>query len=131
MTPGPFPPTEPRDQDSTVDDTTTSGIAVRDWRYVVRIANIDNSDLTNTAASGANLISLMTTAVEQIYSTEGVNTRFYMPRRIRAFLRQQMVNKVVNSTLTMDEVAGRKVMSFDGIPVRRVDALLGTEARVV
>lgn len=107
------------------------GIAVRDWRYVVRIANIDNSDLTNTAASGANIISLMTTAVEQIHSTEGVNARFYMPRRVRAFLRQQMVTMVKQSTLTMGEVAGKKVMTFDDIPVRRVDALLSTEARVV
>jgi hypothetical protein len=30
----------------------------------------------------------------------------------------------------MDEVAGKRVMSFDGIPFRRNDALLKTEALV-
>jgi hypothetical protein len=30
----------------------------------------------------------------------------------------------------MDEVAGKKVMTFDGIPFRRNDAILNTEATV-
>ena len=33
--------------------------------------------------------------------------------------------------MTMEEVAGKKVIAVDGIPVRRTDALLLTEARVV
>jgi hypothetical protein len=41
-----------------------------------------------------------------------------------------MVNKVKSSTLMMDDVAGKKVMTFDGFPVRRVDALLHTESKV-
>jgi hypothetical protein len=41
-----------------------------------------------------------------------------------------MVNKVANSTLTMETVAGKKVMTFDGVPVRRCDAILNTEAVV-
>lgn len=106
------------------------GIAVQDWRNIVRVANVDVSDLTNTAASGANLISLMTSAVEQLNDRGVVNPVFYVPRKLRGILRQQIVNKS-NVWLSMDEVAGRKVVSFDGIPVRRVDKLLLTEARIV
>lgn len=56
---------------------------------------------------------------------------FYMPRKLRSFLRRQIANKVAAATLTMEEVAGKKVVAVDGIPVRRTDALLLTEARVV
>jgi len=37
---------------------------------------------------------------------------------------------VAGSTLTMEEVAGKKVVAFDGIPVRICDQLLSTEERV-
>jgi hypothetical protein len=56
---------------------------------------------------------------------------FYVSRRIRSFLRRQIANKVLNATLSMETVAGRHVVMFDGIPVRRVDALAADEARVV
>lgn len=108
-----------------------AGLAVKDWRYVVRIANIDKSALTLDAATGANLINLMTQALETIQSLDGVRPVFYAPKRITTYLRSQITNRVVNSTLTMDEVAGRKVMGFGGVPVRRVDALSADEALVV
>lgn len=107
------------------------GLTLRDWRYVVRIANVDVSDLTKNAASGADLIDLLTQAVELIPNLGMGRPVFYMPRKLRSFLRRQITNKVAASTLTMEEVAGRKVVAFDGIPCRRTDALLLTEARVV
>ncbi len=45
------------------------GLSVRDWRYVVRIANIDRSALTYNAASGARLNDLMHQAVTQLPAT--------------------------------------------------------------
>ena len=107
------------------------GLTLRDWRYVVRIANVDVSDLTKNAGSGADLIDLMTQAVELLPNTGMGRPVFYMPRKIRSFLRRQITNKVAASTLTMDEVSGKKVVAFDGVPCRRSDALLLTEARVV
>ena len=103
------------------------GLCVRDWRYIVRIANIDVSDLTYNHASGANLTDLMVQALEQIKSTSGVKAAFYVNRKIRSFLRRQMLNKA-NLLLSMDELAGKRVLTFDGIPVRRCDAILNTEA---
>ncbi len=107
------------------------GMTLRDWRYVVRIANIKHSDLTKTGSTGADLIDLMTQAVELIPNIGMGRPVFYMPRKIRSFLRRQITNKVAASTLTMEEIAGKKVVAFDGVPCRRTDALLLTEARVV
>ena len=108
-----------------------NGLTLRDWRYVVRIANIDVSELTKNAASGGDLIDLLTQAIELIPNLGMGRPVFYMPRKIRSFLRRQITNKVAAATLTMEEVAGKKVVAVDGIPVRRTDALLLTEARVV
>lgn len=107
------------------------GVTLRDWRYVVRIANIDISDLTKDAKTGADIIDLMTQALELIPNLGMGRPAFYMPRKIRSFLRRQIVNKVVGSTLTMEDVGGKPVVAFDGVPCRRTDALLTTEARVV
>lgn len=107
------------------------GLSVRDWRYIVRICNIDKSDLVKTGATGADLIDLMTQAIELIPALGMGRPVFYCSRTIRSFLRRQIMNKTVQSTLTMDDVAGKKVVMFDGIPVKRVDALAADEALVV
>jgi hypothetical protein len=104
------------------------GLTVRDWRYIVRIANVDNSALTKDAASGADLVDLMTQAIELVPSLSRGRPVFYCGRTVKSFLRRQVKAAALN--LTMDEVAGKHIVSFDGIPVRRCDALLGTEATV-
>ena len=105
------------------------GLAVRDWRYVVRI-QVNSEDLTKNAATGADLIDLLAIASETVPTHEGVRLAWYANKRVRSFLRRQMANKVVNSTLSMEDVAGRKVMTFDGIPFRRCDAILNTETGI-
>ena len=106
------------------------GLTVRDWRAVVRIANIKTADLTKNAATGADLIDLMTQALEQVDSLNVGRPAFYCNRSVRSFLRRQQVNKVASSTLTVQEVAGKKVLTFDDVPVRRCDQITNTEATV-
>jgi hypothetical protein len=103
------------------------GLAVPDWRHVVRIANIKTSALTKNAGSGADIIDLITQGLEMIHSTGG-RPAIYCSRAVRSFLRRQIANKIAASTLTMEDVAGKRVVAFDGIPVRRCDALINTEA---
>lgn len=105
------------------------GLTVRDWRYIVRIANVDVSALTKNAATGADLIDLMTQAMEQVRDLNAGSPAILCNRTIRSFLRRQMVNKS-NVHLDMDEVAGKKVLTFDGVPVRRVDSIVNTEATI-
>lgn len=108
-----------------------NGLVMKDWRYVVRIANIDVTTLTKNAASGADLLDLISQACERIHSTTGCTPRFYGNRTLASWLRRQITNKVANSTLSTGEVAGKKVIMLGEVPFRRVDALLNTEARVV
>lgn len=105
------------------------GLVVKDWRYVVR-GQVDTSTLTKNAASGADIIDIMTQMIELLPNTVVGRPVFYVNRRIRSFLRRQIVNKVAPGTLAMDNVAGKKVMVFDDIPVKRCDTLLNTESVV-
>ncbi|HKI62884.1 MAG TPA: hypothetical protein VKA31_11375 [Mariprofundaceae bacterium] len=107
-----------------------AGLTVRDWRYIVRIPNIDKSLLTADATAGADLPDLMFQAMELVPNMSGGRPVFYMSRNTRTFLRRQLSNKVSGSTLTIDQVGGVPVMSFQGVPIRRVDALSADEARV-
>ena len=106
------------------------GMSVRDWRYIVRIPNIDVSNLTKDASgSSAALVDLMVQAVEKLPNVNLGRCVFYGNRTISSILRRQITN-TSNVRLSMDEVAGKRVMSFDGIPFRRNDAILNTEAAV-
>lgn len=107
-----------------------AGLTIRDWRYFVRIANIERSALTFDAATGANLPNLMFEAEERIKSTAGGRAAWYMDRGVLTKLRQQSASAVKNSTLTIENVGGVRITSFGGIPIRRVDALSGNEALV-
>lgn len=107
------------------------GIAMKDWRYVVRIANIDTAALSKNASAGADLIDLLTQALEKIHSLTGVTPAFYANRTIRGFLRRQNVNKVANGTLQYEMVGGKPVTMFAEVPFRRVDALTNNETKVV
>lgn len=106
-----------------------AGITVRDWRYVVRIANIDVSDLAT--GTPPDLISAMEAAEESLPNRLG-RPVFYVPRRVSRYLRKQVRVGVSNGGgLTFENFAGRRIMTFDGIPVRKLDQILLTEARVV
>lgn len=107
------------------------GLALHDWRYAVRIANIDVTALRTNANAGANLIKLMAIAEERIQSLVGVSPAYYMNRTLRAMLRLQLVDAVKNATLTIEKAGGRRVMFFGEVPVRRVDQLKIGEERVV
>ena len=105
------------------------GLTVRDWRYVVRI-QYDEGELIKTAASGADLCDLMAQALELIPSLSIARPVFYANRTFKSFLRRQIVNKVASSTLTMDQVAGKHILTFDGVPVKRCDQLAVADSRV-
>jgi hypothetical protein len=107
-----------------------AGLSVRDWRYVVRIPNIEKSALTADASSGANLPDLMFEAMSIVPNLSFGRPVFYMSRDIMTKVRQQVANATSSSTLTVDMVGGKMITSFQGIPLRRVDALAADEALV-
>lgn len=115
-----------------------AGLTLRDWRYVVRIANIDKSLLTRvyTAgafSTGAHLPDLMFQAMRLVPNMAAGRPAFYMSRDIATWVARQTSAAVQGATLTMDMVAGDKKFTerFHGVPLRRCDALAADEARVV
>jgi len=106
------------------------GLSVRDWRYVVRVANIDRSLLTSDISTGADLNDLMHQAWTELPSTSAGRCAWYMDKQVMSFLRRQTSNAVANSTLSVDMVGGTMQTSWGGIPIRRCDALRTNEATV-
>ena len=106
------------------------GLTVRDWRFAVRIANIDRSALLVTAATGADLNDLMHQAWTELPSTTAGRCSWYMDKSILSMLRRQTANAVSSSTLSVDMVGGTMQTSWGGIPIRRCDALRPDEATV-
>ena len=116
-----------------------NGLVVKDWRYVVRICNIDISDLlagsgTQAASAGTALIKLMARALYRIPNMAMGRAAFYMNRTVHSGLSIAALDKS-QSVLAIQEGlsqfgSAQSYLSFLGVPLRRVDALLNTEAAV-
>lgn len=106
------------------------GLMVKDYRFVVRIANIDIDLLTKDKSTGADLQDLLVLATETIETLQGVRAAFYAPRAISAFLRRQLLQDK-NAFMSWSEMGGQRVMTFGEVPVRRTDALNVEETEVV
>ena len=105
-----------------------AGLTIRDWRYFVRVANIKISDLA-TVSNTKNLINWMVQASERIPSFGKGRACWYVNRTIREKLRLGILERVANN-LSWETVEGRRVMTFDDIPVRRTDAIVNNESLV-
>jgi hypothetical protein len=108
------------------------GLALMDYRQVVRIANIDVPKLAtfDTAAdTSADLLKLMAMATERVNNLELGNCVFYMHRKVREAFKMQLMKKQ-NLALTLDAATSKPVMAFEGKPIKVDDNLLLTEERV-
>ena len=109
-----------------------NGLVVKDWRYVVRIANIDVSDwigVTGTQASAAatNLLKLMMQAIARIPNINMGRAAFYGNRSIQEGLMIQALEKS-NAALGIKQAMTQfgttmNQLEYMGIPVRGVDQL--------
>jgi hypothetical protein len=120
------------------------GLAVRDWRYAVRICNIDVSDLTGQATTQAStastlIIKLMIKALARVPSMGKGRPVFYANRTVKEML------SVIASDRSQNTLAFRESMNqfgavspgsvstdlvFQGVPVRTVDQITLAEAVV-
>lgn len=119
------------------------GIAVGDWRYNARIANIDVSDML---AGSVDIYDLMRRAYWKLHgrragkienTSGGVpqgRTVIYANRDVLQALDGLATNNGAGDNfvrLTPDEVAGKEVLTYRGMPIRETDALINAEARVI
>lgn len=106
------------------------GIALRDWRYVVRIPNIDISNLV-AKSSAADLVELMIKAIHRIPNLKMGKPAFYMNRTCFQMLDIQRRDDVITGGgLRYENVDGAMTPTFRGIPIRKCDALVENEAAV-
>jgi hypothetical protein len=116
------------------------GLSVRDWRFVVRIANIS---APGGVVGTPNLVNHLITALNKLpyLAAAGaspppdgtrpgqINTVFYCNRSVRTAFDLQAMSKS-NTFLTLETRDGRPYTAFRGIPIRICDQILNNEARV-
>lgn len=119
-----------------------AGLVVRDWRYVVRVCNIDTSVLapangstlgTNnqpTLSGKADLITHMQRAMRLIPNLGMGRPVWYMNRAAASAIDIQAANRP-NLLRSVEDVMGKRYDTFQGIPMRISDQLLSTEAAVI
>ncbi len=107
-----------------------AGLAVMDWRYMVRICNIDTSNLV-AQSSAADLPSLMIKALYRIPNLKNCKPVFYLNRTAMEMLDiERRADVITGGGLTFENVDGKRIPHFRQVPLRIVDALLETEASV-
>lgn len=108
------------------------GLSVRDWRYVVRIANIDVSE---AQAGNIDLYALMRKAFYQHRGRVSMKGKscIYMNTDMLEVLDTLATNAGASDNfvrLKPMEVQGEELQSYRGIPIRETDALTNTEELV-
>jgi hypothetical protein len=122
-----------------------SGLCIRDWRYVVRLANIEAADLLSNAAGACNLRQNFARMVHRIPVFGLGRAAIYMNRTVA-----EAYDLQTNATVTGDPLVGAGVvmgtqtgggqslqsiqmaplMSFRGIPIRVCDSITSTESEI-
>lgn len=124
-----------------------AGLCPMDWRYGSRLANLD---VTSSGLAGSNPPDLFALMAQMMYlfptlgknqsgitktdaptePTPGLRPVFYANRTLRHWMDIQGMRDR-NVLLRITDYAGIPCDSFRGIPIKVVDQLLNTEARVV
>ncbi len=122
------------------------GLSVRDWRYAVRICNIDLVALlartgTQALTASTNLIYKMTDAMNTIPFMGKGKPCFYASRKVKSSLQKMAMDKSASSGALAIQPAANQFgavgvasvdadLTFFGIPVRTVDGLSEAETVV-
>lgn len=112
------------------------GLAVKDWRYVARIANIDTTALL---AGSVDIYKWMRLAYWKLQSrrmdAKSSRIAIYANRDVLSALDGLAVGSGSGANTFLNvvpkELEGKEILTYRGFPIREVDALLNTEARVV
>lgn len=109
------------------------GIVVKDWRYAVRICNVDVTKLISQTSSSVGdptysgaLIKLMARAINHIPNRAMASLCWVMNRTAIAGLELQGLDKSA-SALAVQPALTQFEQAFRGIPICLCDALLDTE----
>ena len=119
------------------------GFSLGDYRRVVRVANVDISD---TIAGSVDLFRFLRAGYYRVQGLRNKNvavTNDTMPGRTVIYCNSTILEALdalgtgsgsAGSTrlqLKTQEIEGKEVLTYRGIPIRETEALLSTEARVI
>lgn len=105
------------------------GLTIKDPRHVARIANIDISDANLATPTQGNLVDKLIDVLEEMPPPGNAQRMIYCPRRVRAAFIKQANNKS-NMALTMGQYLNKPIPMYDGLPLRRADAISVAETTV-
>jgi hypothetical protein len=110
-----------------------AGLVVKDWRYGLRIANIDMSDwlgVTGTQAwtSATHVLKLMVRALARIPNKNSCRLAFYCNRSVAEGLMVQAMDRSSSAVMSIQDSVNQfgqdvKQLMVLGVPVRIVDQL--------
>jgi hypothetical protein len=112
------------------------GLCVRDFRFIVRICNIDTARWTADLTAGTSDLAMsMMTAIARIFKMEMCRPVFYMHRDTFDMLNKQLVKRQANwlEWITVQNGPGRspsRIPNFMGVPIRWGDIQTKTESVV-
>lgn len=124
-----------------------AGLCPMDWRYGVRLANLDTTSAGLAGPSAPDIFTLLAEAMylpptlgkgmSGITKTDapdepspGIRPVIYMNRTGRHWADVQMLRDK-NVLLRIDDYAGKPCESYRGIPIKIVDQIINSEQRVV
>lgn len=122
------------------------GLCVNDWRFNVRIANLDTTTAGLAGTVPPDLYVLLSKAMGKIPASSprvfnaeetddptdpkpGTMPVIYVNRTVQEYLDIQAIRDK-NVLISMRDYAGAPVLGFRGIPVRIIDQLTNSEARI-
>jgi hypothetical protein len=116
------------------------GFSVGDWQRIVRVANIDVSDML---AGSVNLYDLLQTAwyrsktrrIAKLHDQKAPGRSVLYCNKDVLMMLDKLAYRSSNANgqvyLRPMEIEGKEVLTFRGVPIRETDSLVNTEARVV
>lgn len=115
------------------------GVSIKDYRYVVRICNIDKSNLltaSDSSDTSANILKFMSQAIDYMPpDNSGIRPTFLMTRDVLSMLRIKMQDKS-NVYLGLGDLYQESIprhmkpLTYMGIPCLRMDAITETESQI-
>jgi hypothetical protein len=123
------------------------GLVVEDWRYTVRLCNIDTTTAGLLGPTPPDLFAILARAIVRLPTagrtvsgitksdaqdkmSPAVRLKMYCDRTVRASLDVQAIRDK-NVLLSPTDYAGRPIVNWRNIPIGVQDSMLNTEARVV
>lgn len=104
------------------------GLAVQDWRYGARLANIDCSDTVDSTKNNTLRINLMR-AINRLHSRNGVKPVIYCNKAVAEML-QMAVDAKSYVNWTPENPNAQPVLNFSGIPVHVCDCIKSDETAI-